>query len=63
MLSHWIKKCLQGSYSQSHAKYGQTAGIQCAGNALMAKCWARVRKLSCWRVCDLDHVLEVIFIK
>ena len=30
-----------------------------ACSALMAICWARVRKLSCWRVCDLDHVLDI----
>ena len=32
--------------------------MQCACNALMAICCARVRKLSCWRVCNLDHVLD-----
>ena len=59
MPSYWIEKCLQGNYSQSHAKYDQTAGIQCACNALMAICWARVCKLSCWHVCDLEHVLDI----
>ena len=39
--------------------YGQTAGIKCACNALTAMCWARVRKLSRWCVCDLDHVLDI----
>ena len=31
--------------------------VQSVCNVLMAICWARVRKLSCWRVCDLDHVI------
>ena len=39
--------------------YGQTTGIQCACNALTAMCWARVHKLSRWRVCDPDHVLDI----
>ena len=49
----------------SRLLYGQTAGIQCACNALMAICWEKVRKFLCWRVCDLDHVLDIgmIFIK
>ena len=29
MPSYWFEKSLRGSYSQSHGKYGQTAGIQC----------------------------------
>ena len=33
--------------------------VQCACNALMAICWARVCKLSYWRVCDLDYVLGI----
>ena len=33
--------------------------MQCACNALMAICWAGVCILSCWRVCDLDYVLDI----
>lgn len=25
----------------------------------MAIFWEKVRKLSCWRVCDFDHVLDI----
>ena len=57
MPAYWIEKCLQGRYGQSHAKYGQTDYMQCACNALMAICWARV--MSCWHFCDLDHVLDI----
>ena len=32
----------------------ETAGIQCACNALPAVCWTRVRKVSCWNTIDLD---------
>ena len=53
MSSYWIEKCLDGSCSQSHTKYGQKTDIQCACNALMAICWARVRKLSYLDASDL----------
>ena len=54
-----LEKCVQGSFSQSYSKFGETAGIQCACNALLAVCWARVCKVSCWHTIDLDHVLDL----
>ena len=36
------------NFGQSHSKFCETAGIQCACNVLLAVCWARVRKVSCW---------------
>ena len=59
MPSYIIEKCVQGSFSQSHLKFGETAGIQCACNALLAVCWATVCKVSCWLTIDLDHVLDL----
>ena len=59
MPSYTIEKCVQGSFSQSHLKFGETAGIQCACNALLAVCWATVCKVSCWLAIDLDHVLDL----
>ena len=59
MPSYTIEKCVQGSSSQSHSKFGETAGIQYVCNALLAICWARVRKVSCWNTIDLDPVLDL----
>lgn len=53
------KKNVQQSFSQSHSKFGETAIIQCASNALLAVCWARVHKLSLWNMIDLNHVLDL----
>ena len=59
MPSYIIDKYVQGSYCQSHPKYGHTAGIQCACNALLAICWAKVRNIAYWQSFDLDHVLDL----
>ena len=54
-----LEKSVQGSYSQSHSKFGKTAGMQCACNAPLAVCWAKFRKESCWNSFDLDFVLDL----
>ena len=59
MPSYYIDKYVQGSYSQSHPKYGHTAGIQCACNALLAACWGKVQNIGYWSSFDLDHVLDL----
>ena len=59
MLSYYIDKYLQGSYCQSHPKYGHTAGIQCAYNALSGVCWAKVQNIACWNSFYLGHVLNL----
>ena len=59
MPSFTAEKCVQGSFSQSHLKFVETAGIQCACKALLAVSWARVCKVSCWHTFDLDHVLDL----
>ena len=59
MLQYYGKKNVQQSFSQSHSKFGETAIIQCASNALLAVCWARVHKLSLWNMIDLNHVLDL----
>ena len=46
-----------GSYHQGDARFGETAGIQCACNALFALCWSLVRRVSIWQTADLDHIL------
>ena len=59
MPSYYIDKYVQGSYSQSHPKYGYTAGIQRACNGLLATCWAKVQNIAYWSSFDLDHVLDL----
>ena len=59
MPSFSLEKCVQGSFSQSHPKFGGTANIQCACNALLVAGWSKVRKVSCWGSFELDHVLDL----
>ena len=54
-----LENFVQGSYNQSHSKFGETAGMQCSCNALLAVCWAKFRKISCWNSFDLDLVLDL----
>ena len=37
--------------------FGNTAGMQCACNALFAICWGRIKSASYWKPCDLDYIL------
>ena len=46
----------EGSYNQSHSKFDKTAGME---TALLAVCWAKFRKVSCWNSFDLDFVLDL----
>ena len=59
MPSHTVEKCVQGSFSQSHSKFGETAGIYCACNAMLALYWARVCKVSYWNTISLDQFLDL----
>ena len=53
-----IAKFVQGSFHQGHVKFGQTAGIQCACNALFALCWSTVKRVTIWKTMDMDYILE-----
>jgi len=53
-----ITKVVQGSFNQSHPKFGETAGIQCACNSLFSICWSKIRQVNRWNKYDLDHVLN-----
>ena len=59
MPSFVLEKSVQGSYNQSHSKFGETAGMHCSCNALLAVCWEKFRKVSCWNSFDLDFVLDL----
>ena len=37
--------------------FGETAGIQCACNALYALCWTKIKQIFHWVRRDLDHTL------
>ena len=53
-----LEKSVQGSYNQFHSKVGETASMQCSRNALLAICWEKFRKVSCWKTFSLDFVLD-----
>ena len=59
MPSFVLENSVQRSYDQSHSKFGETAGMQCSYNALLAICWAKFREVSCWISFDLDFVLDL----
>ena len=53
-----IVRTAQGSSNQGNlALFGETAGRQCACNALLSICWSHVREISFWRTIDLDFIL------
>ena len=50
-------KSVQGNFDQGNvARFGDTAGKQCACNALFSACWSVVRKVSIWKAYDLDNI-------
>ena len=53
MPSFVLEKSVQGSYDQSHSKFGETAGMQCSCNALLALSWVKFQNF------DLDFVLDL----
>ena len=52
-----IENVIQGSFHQSHPRFGRTPGVQCACNSLFALCWSQVKTVSRWNKSDLNHVL------
>ena len=56
--SFLIKDSVLGSFHQGDKRFGETAGTQCACMALTALCWSVIRKVSIWRVSDVDCILE-----
>ena len=56
--SFLIKDCVLGSFHQGDKRFGETAGTQCACMALTALCCSVIRKVSIWRVSDVDCILE-----
>ena len=56
--SYKIEKVVSGTFHQAHPKFGDSAGIQCACNALYAICFSLIKKISLWKAFDLDYILE-----
>ena len=52
-----IIKSVAGSFNQGDARFGTTAGSQCACNSLFSICWSVIRKVSVWKTLDLDTIL------
>lgn len=56
--SYEILKSVQGPFHEGNVElFGETAGRQCACNALFSLCWAFVKKISLWKFFDLDNIL------
>ena len=53
-----ITKFVQSSFHQGHVKFGETAGIQCAYNALFALCSSTLKRVTLWKTMDMDYILE-----
>ena len=53
-----IQKSVLGSFNQGHPKFGATAGIQCACNALYTICFSTIKNVSIWKTFDIDYILE-----
>ena len=49
---------IQGSFHQGNQRFGDTAGIQCSCNALVALAYSKFRKLALWKTHDLDFILS-----
>ena len=52
-----ISKVVEASHHQGDKRYRNTAGSQCASNALFSIVWSFLRKVSLWNTFDLDHIL------
>ena len=53
----FFKSCIQGSFSQTDPRFGESAGIQCACNTLVSLCWSANRRANIWKTSDLDFIL------
>ena len=53
-----IQKSVLGSFHQAHAKFGDSAGIQCSCNALYSICFSIIKRVSLWKSADLNYILE-----
>ena len=53
-----LEKIVHGCFHQGNSQlFGETAGIQCACNALYALCWTQIKQIFHWVRRGLDHIL------
>ena len=52
-----ILKTVQGSFHQADPRFRETAGRQCACNALYSITWSVIRRIGLWNTSDLDFIL------
>ena len=53
-------KVVRGTFNQGNIqRYGDTAGIQCACNSLIAICWGTIKRVSIWKSWDLDNIIDL----
>jgi len=58
MPAYQVSKSVLGSFHQGNvSRFGETAGSQCACNALYSLFWSRIRPVSIWKYSDLDFIL------
>ena len=57
MPTYQISKVVKGTFHQGNSRFGNTAGTQCACNALFAIFWSHIRQVSRWTNNDLDKIL------
>ena len=54
-----VLKSTFGAFNQGDTfRFGDTAGIQCACNSLVAICWSSIRRVGVWKPWDIDNILE-----
>ena len=52
------QKIISGTFSQGDViRFGETAGIQCCSNSLVAICWSTIKRVGIWKSWDLDNIL------
>ena len=52
-----IVKLVKASFHQGNPMFSESAGTQCACNALFSICWAKIISTGYWKSCDLDYIL------
>lgn len=58
MPTYQVSKSTLGSFNQGNiSRFGETAGSQCACNALYSLFWSRTRSVQTWECSDLDMIL------
>ena len=55
--SYNLVKVVKASLHQANPMFGNTAGTQCACNALFSICWALWKNVGFWYTDDLDYIL------